>query len=782
MSIYQGMSLVPGSLGSMNASLERQLEGIVGGRTAAAFEKAFGLKTVRDLLWHLPRRYHERGELTPLTGLPVGEHVTVLAQVLDVRSRSMQRGGNLLEVRITDGVGTLQLTFFNQAWRARQLVAGARGIFAGKVSEYRGQAQLQHPDYELFSSADARAISQLGEEKSQQLDEAAAMAFAMRPVPIYPATSRVPSWVSQRAVELALDAGLRIGELEDPLPKEVREAAGIIALGPAFELAHQPEHARDWRMARDSLRFREAFELQLALLDRRRRAAALTGTPRPPVEGGLLAMFDAGLPFTLTPEQQAAGETIAHELASATPMHRLLQGEVGSGKTVVAMRAMLQVAEAPTTPRLERHDDLSDGELPLTEVSPPLGGQSALLAPTEVLAAQHFRSITDMLGPALTQRLHPVLLTSKMPAAERRKALLALASGRSHLAVGTHALLSEGVSFYDLGLVIVDEQHRFGVEQREALRLKGANPHVLVMTATPIPRTVALTVFGDLETSVIRRVPPGRQGIQTFLVPVQERPKWAERAWLRALEEIAAGRQVYVVCPAIAGATREDSDEVLGGDQFDRAAQAKETVELASVERTIEELRARPDYQHVRLASLTGAMKPDEKDSVMRAFAAGEIDLLVATTVIEVGVNVPNASMMIVRDAERFGVSQLHQLRGRVGRGEHAGLCLLLTNAPPGTVARERIEAIAETTDGFALAERDLQLRREGDVLGTAQSGGHSTLKLLRVAEHGELIERARALAADLLQRDPELASAPLLAAQLAEEARQAALANIAKS
>lgn len=761
------LSHVPGSLELMNAELDRLLPGVIGGRTAEAFEKAFGLQTVRDLLWHLPRRYHERGELTPLAGLPIGEHVTVLAQVLDVRSRQIQRGGSLLEARITDGVGSLRLTFFNQAWRAKELVSGARGIFAGKVSEYRGQLQLQHPDYELFDTADANAISRLGQEKSQQLDEAAAMAFALRPVPIYPATARVPSWVSQRAVELALEAGLDIGELEDPLPKDLRKAVGIIALGPAFEMVHQPEHARDWRIARDSLRFREAFELQLALLDRRRRAAALTGTARPAVEGGLLAMFDAGLPFTLTPEQLDAGDTIARELASAAPMHRLLQGEVGSGKTVVAMRAMLQVAEAPAAHQAP---------------DAMLGGQSALLAPTEVLAAQHFRSITEMLGPALTERLHPVLLTSKMPVAERRKALLAVASGQAHIAVGTHALLSKGVTFYDLGLIVVDEQHRFGVEQREALRLKGNNPHVLVMTATPIPRTVALTVFGDLETSFIRRVPPGRQGIESFAVPVQERPRWAERAWLRALEEIAVGRQVYVVCPAISGGKREDGDEALGGDQFDRDTSTKETVELASVERTLEELGARSDFRDVRMASLTGAMKPDEKDRVMRAFAAGKIDLLVATTVIEVGVNVPNASMMIVRDAERFGVSQLHQLRGRVGRGEHAGLCLMLTNAAPGTVARERIEAVAATTDGFELAEQDLQLRREGDVLGTAQSGGHSTLKLLRVAEHGELIERARELAADLLERDPELTSAPLLAAQLAEEARQAALANIAKS
>ncbi len=743
-----------------HATLESRLDGVVGGRTATALERAFGVHTVRDLLWHLPRRYSERGELTPLSGLPIGEHVTVLAQVLDVRSRQMQRGGKLLEARITDGVGSLQLTFFNQAWRAGELVAGARGIFAGKVSEYRGQLQLQHPDYELFdsaSAADSAASDELTPERSKQLDQAAALAFSERPVPIYPATSKLPSWTIARAVGLALDALGDTTPIEDPLPRDLRAEEGILELGQALELVHRPNTRTDWQRARDSLRFREAFELQLALLDRRRRAGTLPGTERSHVAAGLLDTFDRALPFELTTDQQQAGDTISTELAESHPMHRLLQGEVGSGKTVVALRAMLQVAES--------------------------GGQSALLAPTEVLAAQHFRSIAEALGPGVAGQVHPVLLTSKMPAAERRRALLALASGQSRIAVGTHALLSDGVTFFDLGLIVVDEQHRFGVDQREALRLKGTNPHVLAMTATPIPRTVALTAFGDLETTFIRGLPPGRQGITTFAVPVFERPKWAERAWVRALEEVAAGRQVYVVCPAISASTREDgddeSDPLLNEAQSDGAAAPPP---LASVEQTLEELSARPDYAGIRVEALTGAMKADEKDRVMRAFSAGEVDVLIATTVIEVGVNVPNASMMIVRDAERFGVSQLHQLRGRVGRGELPGLCLLLTNAQPGSVARERVEAVAETIDGFELAERDLELRREGDILGTAQSGGRSTLRLLRVTEHGELIERSRELAAELFARDPRLESAPLLAAQLAEEAKQRTLDNLAKS
>lgn len=734
------------------APLDRRLDGVVGGRTATELERAFGMRTVRDLLWHVPRRYSNRGELTPLAGLPVGEHVTVLAQVLDVRERRMQRrNGKLLEARITDGVGTLQLTFFNQAWRANELRAGVRGIFAGKVSEYRRQLQLQHPDYELFAAADADRV---GPEHDAALDEAAARAFAERPVPIYPASAKMPSWSIQRAVELVLDTLAIAESVDDPLPGDLRAAEGVLPLGAALEQVHRPANSGEWRRARDSLRFREAFELQLALLDRRRRIGTAPSTPRPPADGGLLAAFDAALPFELTAGQRAAADTIAAELARPHPMHRLLQGEVGSGKTVVALRAMLQVAEG--------------------------GGQSALLAPTEVLAAQHFRSVVEALGPELRERTRPVLLTSKMPAAERRRALLALASGQALIAVGTHALIGEGVSFYDLGLVVVDEQHRFGVDQREALRLKGDSPHVLAMTATPIPRTVALTAFGDLETSVIRELPAGRQGIETFAVPVLEKPAWAERAWRRATEEVAAGRQVYVVCPAISGSAREEGDAEQADLAADVAGDAKRP--LASVEQTVAELQDRPDFAGLTVAALTGAMRPDEKDQVMRAFADGRIDVLVATTVIEVGVNVPNASIMIVRDADRFGISQLHQLRGRVGRGEHPGLCLLLTAAEPGTVARERIEAVAATADGFELAERDLELRREGDILGTAQSGGRSTLRLLRVAEHGELIAHAREVAAALLRRDPELATAPGLAETLAREAEQQRLENLGKS
>lgn len=727
------------------ASLDTRLDGVIGARTAKPLEKAFGIRTIDDLLWHLPRRYSRRGELTPLFGLPIGEQITVVAQVLDVRERTMQRrNGNILEVRITDGVGTLTLTFFNQQWRSRELVAGRRGIFAGKVSAYRSTLQLQHPDYELFENRDEAP-------GGQQLDKAAALAWAETPVPIYPATSPLPSWKIQRAVELALDA---LGPIEDPLPSEIRNAEEVIALDPAFELVHRPQTDGDWKRAQDSLRFREAFELQLALLDRRRRSAEEPGTPRPRGRAdGALARFDAALPFELTGDQLRAGATIEEELAAEHPMHRLLQGEVGSGKTLVALRAMLQVAES--------------------------GGQSALLAPTEVLAAQHYRSIVDALGPELSAELAPVLVTGRMPAAERKRALLSLASGNARIAVGTHALLSDGVSFYDLGFIVVDEQHRFGVEQREALRRKGTQPHVLAMTATPIPRTVALTAFGDLEVTTIRELPPGRKGIETFVVPELEMPNRAARVWARAAEDLAAGRQLYVVCPAISSSETETDEESERSTEIESDAASRP---LANVVETVAELRARPEFADFTIEALTGSMSSSEKDRVMRGFAAGDIHMLVATTVIEVGVNVPNASIMIVRDADRFGISQLHQLRGRVGRGEHAGLCLLMTAAEQGSIARDRIEAIAATTDGFELAEIDLTLRREGDILGTAQSGGRSTLRLLRVAEHGELIAHAREVAARLLERDPELTEAPGLASKIASAREAQLLDNLAKS
>lgn len=707
---------IPGSY-----TLDSRLSGALGGRTAQAIERAFGYATVGELLAHYPRRYALRGELTALASLPLDENVTLVAEVIEVRVREMrQRRGSIVEAKITDGTGVLTLTFFNQRWRENDLRPGRRGIFAGKVGDYRGNRQLAHPDYELFDDA-----------VPAEVGDAAAKRWAEAPIAIYPATSTLASWQLAKSIALLLDG---LGRVDDPLPSAVRERRGLLGHRAALERVHRPERESDWKDARRTLRFTEAFVLQSALLQRRAALRARHALARRAVAGGLLERFDAALPFALTGDQEQVGAEIAHDLGEPVPMNRLVQGEVGSGKTVVALRAMLAVADS--------------------------GGQSALLAPTEVLAAQHLRSMVKMLGPELSAELIPTLLTGQLPAAERKKALLRAAAGQSRLVVGTHALLGDTVTFADLGLVVVDEQHRFGVEQREALRLKGAEPpHVLVLTATPIPRTVAMTVFGDLDVSTITELPAGRAGIESQVVPLAIRPAWRPRVWERLAEEIALGRQGFVVCPAIESKLAEDDGEEL--------AESESTAPVASVASVLAELEAHPRFAELRIAPLHGRMSADEKDRTMRAFAAGELDVLVSTTVIEVGVDVPNASVMVVADADRFGVSQLHQLRGRVGRGSVPGLCLLVTSAPPNSLALQRVEAVAATLDGFELARVDLELRQEGDVLGATQSGGRSSLKLLRVVRDGEVIAEARAEAAAILDEDPTLEGHPALAAAL---------------
>jgi ATP-dependent DNA helicase RecG len=706
-----------------NDSLDAKLAGLIGGKTATSLQKAFGMVTVGDLLEHYPRRYARRGELTAITDIPVDENVTIVAEVLDVRERPMrQRRGSLLEVRITDGRsgGILTLTFFNQAWRARDLKPGVRGIFAGKVGRYRDALQLAHPDYELF--------------EDDQQSESDAAAWALQPIPIYPATSTVASWQIAKAVELVLPM---ISGVKDPIPEAVRAERKLVDYETALRWVHQPSVDADWQQGRDALRFAEALVLQTALLERRAQALKLSATPR--TAGALLTGFDAALAFTLTDDQSQVGDEISADLEKSTPMNRLVQGEVGSGKTLVALRAMLQVAES--------------------------GGQAALLAPTEVLAAQHLRSITKVLGPDLAAKLMPTLVTGQLPAAEKRQALLRVVSGQSRIVVGTHALLTDKVEFFDLGLVVVDEQHRFGVEQRQALRLKAVNtPHTLVLTATPIPRTVAMTVFGDLDVSVIAALPAGRAGITSHTVALADHPGWMNRVWERVSEELANGRQAFVVCPAIDAAGQAEADgALLSEPELVGEGEGEKPRERASVEATLELLQNLPVLAGRRITGLHGRMKADEKDAVMQAFAAGEIDVVVATTVIEVGVDVPNASTMVVLDADRFGVSQLHQLRGRVGRGGFAGLALFVTDAPALSLARERVDAVASTTDGFELARIDLELRAEGDVLGAMQSGGRSSLKLLRVVRDGDLIAQAREVAFEILASDPGLSKVPAL-------------------
>ncbi|WP_341934614.1 ATP-dependent DNA helicase RecG [Microbacterium sp. LWO14-1.2] len=724
----------------MPLSLDTSLQEALGATPAKALDRAFGMATVGDLLSHYPRRYADPGELTPIRELPIGETVTIVAEVLSSSARAMRnRRGAMADVVIGDGIGKMSLTFFAKnlgaaKWRSEELAVGRRGVFSGKVGEFNGVTQFAHPEYELFDDEDAAR---------RRADARAAVL-----IPIYPATSSLQTWQIAKFVGRVLDD---LGDVPEPLAPDVRSREELLTAREALEQIHRPKTRNDIDPAVRTLRMHEALTLQTALLQQRDAVRALSATTRPAAPGGLLERFDAALPYSLTPDQQTVGDQIAHDLVGSWPMNRLVQGEVGSGKTLVALRAMLQVAES--------------------------GGQAALIAPTEVLAGQHLRSITKMLGPQLAPLVMPTLLTGQMPAAERRKAALRVASGQSLIVVGTHALLGEKTTFADLGLVVVDEQHRFGVEQREALRAKGSSPHALVLTATPIPRTVAMTVFGDLDTSVIRTMPKGRAGIESFVAPLAEHPGWFNRVWERAAEEIAQGRQVFAVCAAIdtTKKTAEVGEQALL--QGEGAAGPK-----WGVVQLDEALATHPTLGGLRRAVLHGRMPSDEKDAVMQSFARGDIDLLIATTVIEVGVDVPNASTMIVLDADRFGVSQLHQLRGRVGRGGVPGLCLLVTEAEAGSVARERVDAVAATLDGFALAEVDLELRGEGDVLGAAQAGVRSSLKLLRVVKDSKLIVRARELAEAILADDPDLTANPGLRAAIARRVTEEDRAALAKN
>ncbi|MFB8240309.1 ATP-dependent DNA helicase RecG [Kitasatospora purpeofusca] len=728
-------------------ALDEPLTKLVGDRTAKVLADSLKLRTVGDLLHHYPRRYVERGQLTSLDELEVDEHVTVLARIDKVTLIPFRgRKGDRLEVVVTDGRSRLTLVFFNQGWRQKELRPGTQGLFAGKVGVFNRARQLASPDYQLLDDTDG---------------DGAAARFAGRLIPVYPASAQMPSWKLALCVETALTK--HVSDVGEPLPAELRDRHGLIALPEALELIHRPRSQADRERAQDRLRWDEAFVLQVALARRRAADSALPAKPRAARPGGLLDAFDARLPFTLTEGQRKVSAEIAADLASEHPMHRLLQGEVGSGKTLVALRAMLAVVDA--------------------------GGQAVLLAPTEVLAQQHHRSIVEMMGDLAEGGLlggsdlgtRVALLTGSMGVPARRQVLLDMACGDAGIAIGTHALIEDKVQFQDLGLVVVDEQHRFGVEQRDALRAKGEQPpHLLVMTATPIPRTVAMTVFGDLETSVLDQLPAGRSPISTHVVPAVEKPNFLTRAWERVREEVAKGHQAYVVCPRIGdeepepakGAKRkrrpaEDLEELLDDAPDEGAAADGDRRPPLSVVETTAKLVAGP-LAGLRVEILHGRLAPEAKDEVMRRFAAGEVDVLVATTVIEVGVNVPNSTAMVIMDADRFGVSQLHQLRGRVGRGSAPGLCLLVTDMPAASPARARLDAVADTLDGFRLSRIDLEQRREGDVLGQAQSGVKSSLKVLSVLEDEEVIVTARAEATRLVAEDPDLTAHPDLRTALA--------------
>ena len=716
------------------ADLDNKVSAVVGDRTAKVLETTFGIKSVGDLMRHYPRRYMVRGELSDISALHEGDETTILAQVYSASNRPMRgRKGSMLEVVVTDGTDKLSLTFFNQAWREKDLKVGRQGLFAGKVGVFNNKKQLSHPDYEMIP--DGSDV------------DSAVEGFAGKYLPVYPASAKLPSWKISQCAQLAINA---LDEIEDFLPDSIREKHNYPSLHQALVQLHQPADLDHAELSRERLTFDEAFLLQSLLVIRRIELKKLNSTSRKRISGGILDAFDKTLPFQLTAGQVAVCKEIETDLAQPHPMHRLLQGEVGSGKTIVALRAMLAVVDS--------------------------GGQAALLAPTEVLAAQHVRTIQKLLGEygqggmlgGSEKATQITLITGSQSAAARKEALAIAANGNAGIVIGTHALLGEKVEFKDLGLIVVDEQHRFGVEQRDALKEKAVlPPHLLVMTATPIPRTVAMTVFGDLDVSTLRELPLGRQPITTHVVPVKEKPSFLERAWQRINEEVAQGHQAYVVAPRITADSDANADiDFLFGE---------ESAEITSVEELAPTLHAGP-LKGLKIAILHGRLSAEEKDSTMQAFTKGEIDVLVSTTVIEVGVDVPNATIMVIMDADRFGVSQLHQLRGRVGRGTSPGLCLLVTRCEEESPARERLNAVAGTLDGFELSRIDLEQRREGDVLGANQSGTQSHLRLLRVLRDEALIEQARDDAESLIATDNDLSDYPALKAELAQLQRDQAV------
>lgn len=762
----------PGSVGLLGRPVTR----FVGKRTAAQLAKQ-GVETGGDLLRLLPRRYDTWGDLTDMRTLVKGEQATIQAQIVRASSRRTRSGRApaLMEATVTDGVSTMDVVQFGAAGqmraRATQLAPGTTVLMSGKVGLHRGRRQLSNPRLYVLD----------------ELDEAEREALLARPMPIYPGTEALPSWSVGKAVRTVLDQ-LEPGDVPDPLPEGLRRQAGLIDAYTAYRWVHRPDDAHQWKAARTRLRHEEALVLQVALAQRRAHHEATrtaVAWPEPEATGSLRADLDAALPYDLTAGQVRVGQEITTDLARTVPMQRLLQGDVGSGKTLVALRAMLQVVGG--------------------------SGQAALLAPTEVLAAQHHSSLEAVLGPLgrlgmlggaeRATRVH--LLTGSTPAAQRRRVLADLAAGEPAIVVGTHALLSETVQIPFLGLVVVDEQHRFGVAQRDALRERGGvtdpvtgqchTPHLLVMTATPIPRTVAMTVFGDLVTSVLDELPAGRSPVTTHLVP-WSRTSWVEGIWRRAAKEVAAGGRVYVVCPRIEGGDDEPQQgdaAASDADIDDERASGLLALEgpaprpdrpLASVEEWRQRLEAEPALEGIGVGVLTGRMSSEDKASAMMGFASGATPVLVSTTVIEVGVDVPEASMMVILDADRFGLSQLHQLRGRVGRGGRESVCVAVTGVEVGTTAFHRLKAFASTTDGFALAEADLDLRSEGDVLGASQSGRTSGLDLLRVTRDARLIATARRQAERIVDDDPQLREHRALAAAIVERLDEEAQAFLERA
>jgi ATP-dependent DNA helicase RecG len=673
--------------------------------------------TVLDLLTHYPRRYLDRTREARVADLVPGEEAMVLGRVRSARAQPTRNRRRMVVAEVTDGTGTLRLTFFNQPYREKQLRPGTEVVLFGKLEVFRGQRQMTNPVVDLIGDRTGRIV------------------------PVYPQSEKagVMTWDIARVMDEVLE---RAGTFADPVPDEVRERFGLVGRTRAFHDIHRPESMAAAQAARRRLVFDELLRVQLELVRRKRELEATARGFRHESRPALVERFHGSLPFPLTGAQQRAIGEIEADLAGPHPMHRLLQGDVGAGKTLVAVSALL-VAVAG-------------------------GHQGALMAPTEVLAEQHALGIralldgftvpvaegdgTDLFSAAAGERpLRVELLTNRTTAAERRRLLAGLADGSVDLAIGTHALIQDDIAFRSLGVVVIDEQHRFGVEQRAALRERGHGeliPDVLVMTATPIPRTAAMTVYGDLDVSVLDELPPGRTPVTTVwarATPLEGAPE--ERpVWEQVRAEVAGGRQAYVVCPLI-----EESEKL----------------EVASADEAYGALTA-PDGElaGLRVGLLHGRVPPAEKERTMGLFRSGRLDVLVATTVIEVGVDVPNATVMVILDADRFGIAQLHQLRGRVGRGAARSWCYLLGDAttPEG---EERLKAMVRTTDGFELAEVDLELRGEGTIMGERQKG-RNDLKLASLRRDREWVERARAVAFEVVGDDPALTGHPALAEEVA--------------
>ncbi|HVE76514.1 MAG TPA: ATP-dependent DNA helicase RecG [Actinomycetota bacterium] len=671
----------------------------------------FAIESVQDLLQHYPRRHLDFSEVKPIQELRVGDEVTVVGEVVKVaapppQSKGRPRRNFPLKVTISQGTSKITLVFFNQPWRAQQLRVGTVVAAKGKVGIFGSNKQITAPLVDVIRESEE----------------------VVKIVPIYPATAELHTAKLRTFVRAALD---QFSPLDEPLPAALRMRHGLMDRTKAMNLYHFPDQMRDMYVARKRLVFDELFTLQVGLAYRKKRLARETIGISHKVEAELAGRFIESLPFELTTAQCRAVEELEQDMASSVPMNRLLQGEVGSGKTVVALYAALLAVQG--------------------------GYQAAIMAPTEVLASQHYLTTTKLLedaggGGGGTGQLGlfggptVVLLTGSLPAKARREAAEKIADGSADIVIGTHALIQEGVEFSNLGFAVVDEQHRFGVHQRIALREKtgaGVTPDVLIMTATPIPRTLALTLYGDLEVSVLDELPKGRKPITTRVLEEGERSE----AYDLIRSEVVAGRQAYVITPLI-----DDSDKL----------------QVKSAEAEAERL-ARDVFPDLRVGKMHGRMRPSEKGKVMDGFRRGEIDVLISTTVVEVGVDVPNASVMLIEDADRFGLSQLHQLRGRIGRGEHASTCLLITSMTDpdeAKVARQRLAAVEGTDDGFELANKDLELRGTGTIMGARQAG-FSDLKLTHLLRDMELLLAARKEAFDVIDEDPSLERHPKIRSEM---------------